>query len=251
VVREIGTLHNTEVISITEGRRLGSVSQAAYDLGRRRLLGLILGKGPAEKGILASDLKTIGPDAVMVEEAAMAKPLSELPELLQARRDPELPPQQVVTDGGQRLGHMGRVYLEENTLELTRFEISGGAWRDLTEGVLSMPVVEGIVHGPDTIILPSGAVRAATESAGLLASVEKAADSLREGGKHLGKAMESGTEALKKTLATPLAKPRAKSPPAPAAPDAASTTPDEQAPVAGADSSEPRDEPSSAGKKED
>ncbi len=242
-MREVSSLLNSEVISVQEGKRLGVVSQPVYDLAAGRLLGLIIGKGPAEKGILAADIKTWGPDVVMVQNSEVAKRLSELPELLAARRDPGRPPQQVVTDDGQRLGRLSRVYLEGDKFLVVRFEVSGGAWRDLTEGVLSMPVIPGIIHGPDTIIVPAEAVAQATEGASLKASVEKAADSVREvaaegaktvreaaaegaktvrevasegaksvrevageSTKQLVESVESGAETVKKKLSVPLAK---------------------------------------------
>jgi uncharacterized protein YrrD len=220
-VREVSSLLNSEVISIKEGKRLGVISQAVFDLAAGRLLGVIIGKGPAEKGIRAADIKTWGPDVVMVEQSEVAKRLSELPELLAGRRDPGRPPQQVVTDAGQRLGRLSRVYLEGAKFLVVRFEVSGGAWRDLTEGVLSMPVVKGIIHGPDTIIVPAEAVAKATEGASLKSSVEKAAGAVREAAtegaktvrgaasesaKHLVESVESGTEVVKKTLTTPLGK---------------------------------------------
>lgn len=219
-MREIGTLLNAEVISIKEGKRLGIISQVVFDLATGKLVGLIVGKGVAEKGILAEDIKTLGPDVVMVDESSAAQRLTELPELLRGRRDPSRPPQQVVTDGGQRLGRLSQVYLDTEKLRIGHFEISGGTWRDLTEGVLSMPVVKGIIHGPDTVIVPSKAVSKATETPGLRTSLEEAGEVVREsaieGAKQVSKAVESGAEVLKRTLTTPLSSTEEKkeSPPA-------------------------------------
>jgi uncharacterized protein YrrD len=200
-VREVSSLINAEVISSKEGKRLGVISQVAFDLSAGRLLGVILGRGAAEKGVRAEDIKTWGPDVVMVEHAEAASRLSEMPELMAARRDPTLPPPQIITEAGQRLGRLGRVFLDSAALKIVRFEISGGAWRDLTEGVLIMPVVSGIIHGPDTIIVPTRAVSRASESSSLRSSVEKAAESVREGAvegaKRLGEALETGSESLR------------------------------------------------------
>jgi uncharacterized protein YrrD len=232
-VREISSLLNAEVISIKEGKRLGSITQVIVDLAQGKLLGLILGKGAAEKGVAARDIKTMGPDVVMVEVSTVAKRLSELPELLAARRDPTRMPQQVVTDAGQRLGRLGRIFIDSVKLTVGHFEISGGAWRDLTEGVLALPVVKGIIHGPDTIIIPAAGLAQAMESPSLVSSMEKAAESMRVGGKQLGKILESNAEALRKTLEQPIttghppvkpaAKPAAPKPAAKTAPKSAAT----------------------------
>lgn len=234
-MREISDLLNAEVISIKEGKRLGVITQVGFDLAKGALLGVILGKGAAEKGIRAADIKTWGPDVVMVEDSQVAHRLSEVPELMEARRDPTRPPQQVVTDAGQRLGRLGRVYLDPVKLEVVRFEVSGGAWRDLTEGVLSLPVVKGIVHGPDTIIVPAKAVAQATETAGLKASVGKAAGSVREevseGAKRLGEIVETGAEVVKKTLTTPLGKTETPEPEQQPKTKAKTTKPEAKAPA--------------------
>lgn len=207
-MREISTLLNAEVISIKEGKKLGAISQVVYDLSTGKLVGLIVGKGAAEKGILTEDIEIVGPDVVMVDESSVARRLTELPDLMRGRRDPSQPPQQVVTDGGQRLGRLGRVYLDTEKSRIGHFEVSGGTWRDLTEGVLSMPVVKGIIHGSDTIIVPSNAVSQATETPGLRDSIEEAGEAVREsaveGAKQVSKAVESGAEVLKRTLSTPL-----------------------------------------------
>jgi uncharacterized protein YrrD len=217
-VREISSLLNSEVISIKEGRRLGAITQVVVDLAQGKLLGLILGKGAAEKGVVAQDIQTLGPDVVMIETGALAKRLSELPDLMTARRDPTRAPQQVVTDTGQRLGRLGRVFIDSQTLAVTHFEVSGGAWRDLTEGVIALPVVKGIIHGPDTIIVPAAGLSEALEGPSLTAAVEKAAESMREGGKQLGKMVETSATALRKSLEQSATKTEAKPPAASEAP---------------------------------
>lgn len=179
-MRDLASIVGLKVIAAQEGRDLGPVTQVVVDLASGKLEGLIVGKGPLEKGIAAEDVTVIGVDAVMVETHKAARHLSELPRLMEKRRDPREGSREVLTDSGTRVGALGTIYIDPESRLVTRYEVSGGAWRDITEGVLSLPPMEGTVDGKDSVIIPSAALEHhAGSEGGLKAQLARLAEAAR------------------------------------------------------------------------
>ncbi len=170
-----------QVIGVRDGKSLGTVSQVICDLATGDVLGLVVGVGAAEKGVLAQDIQTIGDDAVMVPSASVALRLSELPDLMRLRREPGQGPVTVVTDDGTRLGVIARVWINAGARKVTRYEVSAGLVRNLTEGALILPIIPGTVHGEDTLVVPAEELVAlAARSGGLRTQLAKISERVRE-----------------------------------------------------------------------
>ncbi len=165
-MRELSTLIGLQVIATQEGKRLGTVSDALIDLAQGRLVALVLAKTPEPTVVLAEDIDVIGPDAIMISSGEKVKLLTEAADALApGRRVLEQPPA-VMTSKGTRLGELGAVHIEEGSGRIVRFFVSAGPLKDVTEGALALPVVEGIVHGEDTVIVPHEVVARRLEQAG-------------------------------------------------------------------------------------
>jgi uncharacterized protein YrrD len=170
-----------QVIGIHDGKLVGSVSQVVCDLASGEVIGLIVGTGAAEKGIMAEDVETIGEDAVMISSAAKAFRLSERPELMRRRREPSRKPLAVVTDEGKHLGYVSRIWIDPASRKVTRYQVSGGFLRDLAEGALILPIVPGTIHGEDTVVVPAAELLAlAAHKKGLKAHLEDLSSRARE-----------------------------------------------------------------------
>lgn len=180
-MREIGSITGLKVVSTAEGKSLGTITEVLVDLAAGEMIGVVVGRGPAEKGIRATDLKALGADAVLVETIEVAEHLSAMPELLQRRQALEQGLPDVITSDGRRLGRLGRIYINPETKAVTRFEVSGGKWKELTEGILSLPVVAGIIHGPDVVIVPAEILSESAGKGGLKASMSYLADTTQVG----------------------------------------------------------------------
>jgi uncharacterized protein YrrD len=179
-MRDVNSIVGLKVISVEEGRDLGTVSQAVVDLTNGNLVGVIAGKGAAAKGIWADDIQVLGVDAIMIASRGVAHPLSEMPALEEKARDASEGPVEVVTDNGKRLGILGNVYLSDDTRSVLRYEVSGGAWRDVTEGMLELPIIAGTKHGRDTVIVPAAEIsNLAGGSGGLKAQLAQLSQRMR------------------------------------------------------------------------
>ncbi len=165
-MRKTSNIVGLSVISSSEGVDLGRVSEVVVDLAQGVVVGMVIGSGPDEKGILAEDIAITGPDALMIPDRSKVQKLTELPELAEKRPTSPERTVTVVSESGTKLGTLAEVYIEPADNTVVRYEISGGAVRDLTDGTLALSVMEGIVHGPDIVVVPDAAIAELDEQVG-------------------------------------------------------------------------------------
>ena len=197
-MRELTGLIGLQVISTSEGRRLGTIADALIDLARGELVCVTLARTPELQVVLAEDIEVIGPDAIMVAARDRIKSREELSDELERGKSVLSEPPAVVTNRGTQLGRLGPVTIDEGSFRVVRFEVTGGALKDMTEGVLALPVLEGIVHGEDTVIVPHEVVAKRIEqSGGLRGSFRSLAERLRGGYEDLSVKLGESGEKLK------------------------------------------------------
>jgi uncharacterized protein YrrD len=185
-MRDINSIVGLKVISVEEGRDMGTVSQVIVDLAEGALVGVIIGKGAAAKGVWADDIHVLGVDAIMIASRSLAAPLSDMARLAEKAREATEGPVEVVTDTGKRLGVIANVHFDPDTRQVTRYEVSGGAWRDVTEGILELPIIPGTKHGRDTVIVPAEEIKTmAGGSGGLIAQLNQLTAKMRTTGQQV------------------------------------------------------------------
>lgn len=188
-MRELSSLIGLQVISTSEGKKLGSVAEVYVDLAAGELVCVTLAKTPELRVILADDIDVIGDDALMVSDRGKVRSREDAEEQLERGKRVLDNPPLVITSQGKTLGRLGTVQIDEATRKVVRFEVTGGSFKDLTEGVLALPVLEGIVHGDDTVIVPHDVVARRLVQAG----------GLRGALRHLGERLKISAEDLSET----------------------------------------------------
>ncbi|MGI5818356.1 MAG: PRC-barrel domain-containing protein [Armatimonadota bacterium] len=186
-MRELTSLIGLQVISTSEGKRLGSIADVYVDLAAGELVCVTLAKTPELRVILAGDIDVIGDDAVMVSDHEKLRGREEVAEeLVRGKRVLSSPPA-VVTNQGKTLGQLGSVQIDEGTKKVVRFEVTHGPVRDVTEGVLALPILEGIVHGEDTVIVPHDVVAGRlVQAGGLRGALRNLGERLKVGVEDIG-----------------------------------------------------------------
>lgn len=180
-MRRLSSLTGLSVIASSEGMELGTVSEVVVDLAEGSVEGLIVRSGSVDKGVRAGEIDVFGADAIMVDTSNAAQPLAEVPELADRRRGKDEKPLKVMTSSGQKLGMVGEVFIDPKAKTVTRFEISGGPLRDITDGTLSFPVVEGMTHGRDILLVPDEVIASIkTGEGGLKGAWAKLSEQLKE-----------------------------------------------------------------------
>lgn len=122
------------VISISEGKKVGTIDRAYFDPERRSVVSFVVHEGggmlsaePDRSRIVdASDVHSLGPDALMIQDESalrgdeLTTPDADLMEL------DELATRKVVTEGGTRVGDVAAIDVDEQSFALRSVEISPG-----------------------------------------------------------------------------------------------------------------------------
>lgn len=186
-MRELSSLIGLQVIATSEGKKLGNVAEAYVDLAAGELVCVTLAKTPELRVILARDIDVIGTDAIMVSDREKVHGREDVEEELERGKRVLSSPPTVITDQGKTLGQLGTVQIDEGTGKVIRFEVTGGPLKDVTEGVLALPILDGIVHGDDTVIVPHEVVaRRLVQAGGLRGALRNLGERLKLGVEDIG-----------------------------------------------------------------
>jgi uncharacterized protein YrrD len=176
------------VISIAEGRKLGTIARSYFDPESRRLVGFVIHQGggllspePDRHGIVdVSEVHSLGPDALMVtdESAFHGEETSErYAELVDLD---ELVTRKAVTEGGTRVGDIAALDFDERTFALRAVEVSPGLFQTNREIPASQVVSIGVdvLVLSDAVLVPDGNAEAgaATEGRHFVVVDERAAE---------------------------------------------------------------------------
>lgn len=176
-MRKVSSIVGLPVIASADGVNMGTVTEVVVDLSKGAIMGMVVGTQPAEKAVMAEEIAVIGPDAIMIGDRSKMLPIGEVPDLSAKRRAASDKPIVVMTKSGTRLGTLAEVHVDTTTHQVIQYDVSGGPVRDLTDGTLALPVVDNVVHGPDTVIIPDALITSLEEQVGGLrgtwASVSK------------------------------------------------------------------------------
>jgi len=124
------------VISIETGQRLGTVDQIVLEPDGRTIAaftvqsvtggGMLSPEQPTASWLLADDIHAIGPDAVTVNNPDRLRETIDRKDYLLVG---DLIRRKVVTEGGALIGDVAAVNFDQQSREVTGFDISGGLFK--------------------------------------------------------------------------------------------------------------------------
>ncbi len=168
-MRTKDSVEGTAVIALDSGTRLGEVEELLFDLEQNRLVGILLedaGRHPA-KAVPYANVRSIGPDAVMVdsESAVMdADAHDEMGRVLKQER--KIEGKQLFTDDGKNVGKIVDIHFDEQTGRIEGYEVSGGILADAYTGRSFVPAPATIKVGKDVTIVSAETTRTIEERTG-------------------------------------------------------------------------------------
>lgn len=124
-------LNGLPVVSISAGEALADVKDVVYSAERGALLGFTLNKrgffsGPMKHVLAYGDLAAIGRDAVMVtDDSAVTDEAAALSAVVDESSNRNVIGNDVLTDGGKRLGRVIDVVVEVTSGEVVGYELTG------------------------------------------------------------------------------------------------------------------------------
>lgn len=162
-MRKAKSLLGLKIVTQTEGRDLGTVRDLIFSDQSQRLIALLLTDRDLFGMIDATavpwnEIRQIGRDALMVTgENAVTKVHGDaiLAEAFDARNS--LDGKQITTDGGENLGHISDLYIDDSGHVLA-YEVSGGLFSNIYNGKRYLERPVGVTVGEDAVIVPHGVI---------------------------------------------------------------------------------------------
>ncbi|MDD3925835.1 MAG: PRC-barrel domain-containing protein [bacterium] len=182
------------VYDASEGKKLGSIKDIVLDIDSRKVMGFTVDTGglfgPGHKVLPMEEIKSIGPDAVMVSDKTHAV-------LHDENREPGIKKileeghsvygKKILTRSGKELGAVSDIMVDTDSGVVSGYEISGGVARDIGRGRPVVPMMDDFTAGEDAIVVPDETEKRMEESVGGLAgayeSTKEKAGELAEKGK--------------------------------------------------------------------
>lgn len=149
------------IVSLAEGMQIGSVRSLVVDPAKMEVAALIIdqrGWFREQKIIPYAKVKSIGSDAVTIDQSSnVQKPIS-LPELLKLIKERCNPVgTKVIAENGTVIGTVDEFYVDEATGKITGLEISGKLLESLYKGKAFLPVDSICTIGSDIIVVTNDA----------------------------------------------------------------------------------------------
>lgn len=146
------------IITIKTGEKLQDVEDIIYDPRENKVKALLVSGGGLfsdAKVILVDQLRSIGKDAVIIENSDLLKNTSDVETTVShiATTDTYLTKTKVLTDTGTDLGHIVDLFFDEHTGVVTEFEVSKGLVDTIQSGKKKFKVTDIETIGKDATIV--------------------------------------------------------------------------------------------------
>jgi len=159
-MRRRAELSGLPVIVVDSGESVGRVKDAVFDLGRGRLRGLLVAMPGGERFLPFDQVHSLGPAAVTVgaETRLLSAGSSAAPDGSgggPSHEDADAPPlgKRVLTREGRMLGYVDDVIFDPESGAVWGYELTTGLLADFVDGRKTLPLTEGLVVGPDSVVV--------------------------------------------------------------------------------------------------
>ena len=155
------------IVSAETGDRLGSVSDALLEDGGANVVALVIGGGLlAKEHVLPfRDIQTLGGDTVLARtDAGIRSPQEWRRSGVKATRSSEIRGKPVVTIGGQRLGEVSDLLVNDETGAFDGVEVAEPRFGGLRTKRAILRASEEMRIGRDAVVVPDSAIANATGS---------------------------------------------------------------------------------------
>jgi uncharacterized protein YrrD len=148
-------LKGMTVISIEDGTKIGTISRVYVDPTEKRVVGISVDPGSSlleadsTKLIDVSDIRSLGPDALTIEDASKVEGKETNTRWMDLFDMDRMTNDKVVSEGGEHVGGVAAVHFDPQDFTLTAIEVSPGFFK--TNRLVPIDMVTTI--GPDMMIV--------------------------------------------------------------------------------------------------
>ena len=153
------TLISLPVITVKSGKKIGNIKNIVYNSQNNQVTAFVVdekGWFSDAKIILIVDIKSIGKDAILVEDESKiisANNKVDHTVALTANDNNFLDASDVITQDGTKLGKVTDIYFDQITGKLEAIEVSGGFLKDAVSGVTKIAISNIITVGKENLIV--------------------------------------------------------------------------------------------------
>lgn len=147
------------IYTLEQGKQIGNVKDVVYDGERSKLIAFTLEEpgliSPDRRILVFDKVESIGRDAIMIENESVLIAEKDYPEeTRQLSQKGSALGKKVITHGGNILGNISDIVIDEETGRAVSFEVSGGIARDIGAGRNYVAAPEVVNIGEDAIVVP-------------------------------------------------------------------------------------------------
>ena len=158
-------LNGLTVLSIDDGKKIGTVSRAYVDREQKRVAGFAYTasggfmKIESEPKVDATEVRSLGPDALTLanKQAAQGRDVSKRFNTLLVLE--ELTHRPVLSKSGTSVGQIASINFDDHNFNLTRIEVSPG----MLQRNHDIPIDKVAIIGPDYVIVDDSVVQVSAE----------------------------------------------------------------------------------------
>lgn len=149
-----------KVITVQDGKELETIKDILFDPNTNRVRGFSISTGgwfSDAKILPIENVKSIGPDAVIIESVDSIKNGSDIIEKLKniAEDGQDLTKTKVITESGVELGRITDLFFESTTGEVDEFEVSQGLIKNAKSGKKRFKINDIVTVGEEATIVSS------------------------------------------------------------------------------------------------
>ncbi len=179
-MRKGSDLSGLPIIAFDSGEQFERVIDLIFDRQANNVLALLVDEGGwfSNANIIPfRDIKSVGPDAIIVPSKDVEVSANQYPEIQESLESKHsLKGVTIMTTDGRNLGSIADIYFDEQTGKVDGYEVSGGVFADAYSGRSFVPAFQTLQVGGDVAFVPPevadmmeeqvGGIRAAMQSAG-------------------------------------------------------------------------------------
>lgn len=149
------------IISLAEGMQIGNVRSLIIDPVKMEVAALIIdqrGWFREQKIIPYAKVKSVGSDAITIDQSSNVQKPINMPELLKLIKERTNPINtKVIAENGKVIGEVDEYYIDEATGKISGLEISGKLLESLYKGKAFLPTDNVSTIGSDVIVVTNDA----------------------------------------------------------------------------------------------
>jgi uncharacterized protein YrrD len=185
------------VISLDTGKKIEKVHDVLFDVENKNVIGFLL----HEKGLFKkaevlpfNSVKVIGPDAITVDRESAVVIADQDPKVKAIIDSPNaVMGKKVMTEGGEFIGNISDIFIDELVGSVNGYELSGGMFSDAYHGKPFLNTARVLNVGQQVIVVQNETISDIEQHAGGIKGVAKSKNAFQSA----DKAFERGAQSVK------------------------------------------------------